>query len=205
MTTNSNCAAYNAAMENARLLGGNFKLVRERKRHLARDLVAASVVEGFALADAITDAKGKLRWTKLVRDEQNQMNVLFAAVRVIDGAWKVLGPDVQKAFLAGEKIFSTLAKEIKAAEKAKLEAQAEAEDAAKLAEQVRNTPVRREPEPLPEPNTDPIVVAMYQVRDWLQRHATAESMSEAETLALWDMTQELKAFEERVQKVAEAA
>lgn len=169
MTTNH--AAYDAAMDTARLLGGNFKLVRDRKRELARDLVKASVVEGFALAEAIKDAKGKMRWTRLASDEQNQMNVLFTAVRLIDGAWKALPKDKRKAFLAGELVFSTLAKDIKAAEKAALEAEAEAEDQAEAEEQAEQA---SPPEPEPEAEVDIVAEAQrYSVAQLVQmaRHA----------------------------------
>lgn len=152
----SNSPAYDAAMEAARLLGGNFKMVRERKRALALDLVKASVVEGFALAEAIKAAKSAMKWARLASDEQSQMNVLFNAVRVIDGAWKALPEDRQKAFLAGELVFSTLAKDIKDAEKKALEAEAKQADAEEQAEANREAPVGEDGKPLPEPEPEPV-------------------------------------------------
>lgn len=163
----SNHARYDAAMDASRLLGGNFKLIRERKRKLAVDLVAASVVEGFALGDAIKDAKSAMRWTKLASDEQNQMNVLFNAVRVIDGAWKSLPEDVQRSFLAGERIFSTLAKEIKDAEKAALKAEAEAEDATEQAEAERAKPVNEDGTPKVEAAPCPVTEALRLATEWV--------------------------------------
>lgn len=119
--TISNSPRYDAAMTAARLVGNNFKTLRDNKRKLAVDLVAASVVEGFALQEAITAAKAQAKWPKLANDERNTLNVLFTAVRTIDGAWKGLSEEERKAFLAGEKVYSTLAKEIKDAEKKALE------------------------------------------------------------------------------------
>lgn len=126
-TVVSNSPVYDEAMRLSGLVGSNFKTLRDNKRKLAHSLVCSSVVEGFALSEAIKAAKGRMKWTKLDKPEQNQMNVLFNAVRTIDGAWKALPEDVRKAFVDGEIVFSTLAKQIKDAEKQELEADAEAD------------------------------------------------------------------------------
>lgn len=140
--TITNSPRYDEAMTLANRVGTNFKTLRDNKRKLAVALVASSQVEGFALAEAITAAKAQAKWNRLATDEQNQFNVLFNAVRTIDGAWKVLPEAKQKAFLAGTLVYSTLAKEIKKAEKDALEKADEADTkaAAKAGEAESMTP-----------------------------------------------------------------
>lgn len=195
----SNHPIYDAALDTARLLGGNFKTMRDRKRSLARDLVRASQVEGFALADAITDVKKAMKWTRLASDEQNQMNVLFAAVRVIDGAWKSLADDVRKAFLDGSKIFSTLAKEIKDAEKRALEEAAKEEE--KAAEQALEQATEQVPASEDAPKTDEQAAAMRSVIGFIDETPLA-SMTPAQLSALNDL---FDAIEQRRAEVEQLA
>lgn len=197
--TISNAPRYEAAMNLAGLIGGNFKLIRDRKRQLAVDLVAASVVEGFALADAIKAAKGKLKWTRLETAEQSQMNVLFTAVRLIDGAWKSLPQEVQTAFLNGEKVFSTLAKEIKDAEKAALEAEDKAEEQAQAqaGEAESMTPeggatIGERPQDLG------LAVAMARITEWLATRPDVSELSQADALALDALCGEIDDFRKAI-------
>lgn len=142
----SNSPVYDEAMRLSGLVGSNFKTLRDNKRKLAHSLVCSSVVEGFALSEAIKAAKGRMKWLKLDKPEQNQMNVLFNAVRTIDGAWKALPEDVQTAFIAGEIVFSTLAKQIKDAEKQELEAE-DAQDAPEAPAPEAEAPAPEAPAP----------------------------------------------------------
>jgi hypothetical protein len=160
VTTASNHAHYDAAMNDARLLGGNFKTLRNRKRALAVNLIRAAHVEDFALEPLISDTKSKMSWLKLADDERNQMGVFFNALRVISGAWPKLPDDVKASFLAGEKVFSTLAKEIKDAEKAEAEAEAKREADEAAAEAARNAPEAPATAAAQAAPTDPAVAAM---------------------------------------------
>lgn len=137
----TNHAHYDAAMNAAKLVGQNFGTLAKNMRTLAVELVRASKVEGFALQEAITDAKSKMKWTRLDSKDQNRVNQVFRDVRTIDGAWALLSPEGQDAFLKGEKTPSTLAAEIRKAESDKLEAEAKAEADAEQADAERAKPV----------------------------------------------------------------
>lgn len=201
----ANRVAYDAAMKIAGTLSSNFKTLRDNKRTLAHSLVMASVAEGYALSEAITDAKARVKWTKLASDEQNQLNVLFTAVRTIDGAWKALTVEVQKDFAEGKIVFSTLAKQIKEAEKAELEARAKAEAGDEVAEEARNEPVGEDGRPEAVAPTDAVVEAMALIEGFLDGQADAEGLSEAQVLRLWTLKAALDAFEGRVADAAKPA
>jgi uncharacterized protein YdaT len=201
----ANRVSYDMAMTIAGRLDNNFKTLRDNKRKLAHSLVCASVVEGYALSEAITDAKAKAKWNKLASDEQNQLNVLFTAVRTIDGAWKALSLDVQKDFIAGEIVYSTLAKRIKDAEKEALAAKDKADDGEAVAEQARNEPVGDDGWPEAVAPTDAIVEAMAKVEAFIDAQAGAGDMSEAQLLRLFTLKGALEAFEARVAAAATVA
>lgn len=202
--SDTNHAALDAAFKIASTLGTNFKTLRDNKRKLAYSLVVSSVVEGFALQETITDAKSKMKWTKLDASEQNQMNVLFTAVRVIDGAWKGLDEATRKAFVAGEIIFSTLAKAIKDAEKARLEAEAKAEAEAEKADSERDAPA--DPK-TGKPVSDPLVDAMRAVALFVDETPIA-SMTPDQLLALHNLADAIdemrKAAQAQIEEQAQA-
>lgn len=140
----SNHAHYDAAMNAAKLVGQNFGTLAKNMRTLAVELVRASKVEGFALQEAITDAKSKMKWTRLDSKDQNRVNQVFRDVRTIDGAWGLIPVEQQDAFLRGEKTPSTLAAEIRKAEADKLAAEDKAEQDAEQAEAERAKPVNED-------------------------------------------------------------
>jgi hypothetical protein len=117
---------YTAALAVASTIGRNFKTLRENKRALGRSLVLAIAVEGFDRKAAIIDAKNRMGWAKMEKDEKNNASVLFNAVTTCIDAWPHLEPEVKTAFTAGELLVSTLAATIKAADKARETAEAEA-------------------------------------------------------------------------------
>lgn len=204
----TNKAAYDGALAIARTVGTNFKTLRDNKRKLAFNLVCASVVEGFALAEAITDAKKAMRWGRLDSTEQNQMNVLFTAVRVIDGAWKILPEDKRKAFLAGEIVYSTLAKDIKDAEKAALAKDEEATATAEAGEEAASTPVGEDGRPVPEaPEVETIQMKAVAVTEWLDHIQTPGGLGQADALIVAALAEAVSALLARAaaEQQAEAA
>lgn len=124
MSNELNNSAKAEAIVIAKRVSSNFKTLRENTRSLARHLVVSSAVDGEAFARLQVDVKKEMNWTRLASNEQSQMNVLFSQCRTIIGAWSLLSIETQKAFIAGEIIYSTLAKKVKDDEKAALEADA---------------------------------------------------------------------------------
>lgn len=137
---------YTDMLTHARLVGSNFKTLRDNKRKLAVNLVRSAVVENYQLEGLIVDSKREMKFPKLDKSEQNQANVFFSALRKIVGAWPALDEEVRNAFLAGEIVFSTLVDKIKASEK-----EAEKAEAA-------------EDEPKPKPEAEPDVAPIGKPR-----------------------------------------
>lgn len=131
--SDNNSVAYQATMDQSRLLGNNFRTARKNKRLLAVALVTAAVVDNYQLEPLIEDSRKAMGYAKLDKPEQRQAKVFFSDLRTIVGAWSELETETQQAFLGGNLVFSTLAKAIadarKAADAAEADADADAETA----------------------------------------------------------------------------
>lgn len=127
--SDNNSVAYQATIDQSRLLGNNFRTARKNKRLLATALVTAAVVDNYQLEPLIEDSRKAMGYAKLDKPEQRQAKVFFSDLRTIVGAWGELDAETQQLFLDGHKVFSTLAKEIADARKA-----AEAADADPVAD-----------------------------------------------------------------------
>lgn len=130
MDGDNNAVAYTAMKDDARIWGDNFRTMRKRKRLLAVNLVKAAVVEGYQLEGIIEDCRKEMKYSRLDKPEQRQAQVFFSDCRTIVGGWEGLEKETREAFLAGELVFSTLAKAIVDARKAADDAEAEAEEVA---------------------------------------------------------------------------
>lgn len=119
--------AYSETMDQSRLLGNNFRTARKNKRLLAVALVTAAVVDNYQLEPLIEDSRKAMGYAKLDKPEQRQAKVFFSDLRTIVGAFSELEKETQEAFLAGNLVFSTLAKAIADARKAADAAEAEPE------------------------------------------------------------------------------
>lgn len=113
---------YGNAMRHARLVGDNFGTLAKNMRLMVVDLVRAATVPGedgkcYSLQKAITAAKVKMRYDRLDPKDQKTAANNFTYARTIEGAWRDLTPEVQAQFIDGALTPSTLAKQIKDAEK----------------------------------------------------------------------------------------
>lgn len=200
MTTASNHPHYDATLAHAKELGADFRSAMRRKRKLAVSLISAAHVEDFKLEPLIVNTKQAMGFAKLDKADKNQALVFFSALRTISGAWPTLPKDVRDAFLAGEKIYSTLAGEIKAAEKKANEPEPEPKPEPEA--DAPPAPEAEAPAPEPAPEADANVAAIDAVTAILD--GNAEGISEDALAALTRLMVAMDGFRTRAAEAAQA-
>lgn len=143
--TISNSPHNDNAMKLAGTVGANVRTLRGNKRALAQSLVLAVASEGFKVRDAWDAARKAAKFASMEKPEQNGFSTMLSQCKTIIEAWDelktqtitltidkaVVAMTKAKAFEDGHIVYSTLAKDISDADKAKLKL--EAEEAAKEA------------------------------------------------------------------------
>jgi len=200
MNANTNCPHYDMAMTTASTVGRNFKTLRENKRNLTRALVLAVADEGFDQKSAFNDAKTRMGWAKMEKDEKNNASVAFTACTTVILAWPHLADDVKTSFRDGEWLVSTLAKSIKDADKAREEAEKEALEARERAEENERREANGEP-PLPtEPVEEDRSEAILAVAAMLET-----ALNENEQAAMAMLFDAVEAYQLRIAEAAKQA
>jgi hypothetical protein len=119
------------ALNQARLLNDHWRKARNNQRSLARSLVLAVALDGFAfgpLKDQIRDAMPKLG-----KEDSASLKTLFSDCGYIADRWHTLPQEMKDAFVTGKMVYSTLKADMRKAEKAKEAADAEAAETERLA------------------------------------------------------------------------
>lgn len=124
--------AFTEALNVARLLGNNWRTGRDNQRKLARHLIVAVAVDNYAFGPMKDEIKSKMG--KLSKDDQNGLKTLFSTCGFVIDRFHTISGEQRDAFIAGTLLYSTLAADMRTAEKAKEKADAEAAETERLAE-----------------------------------------------------------------------
>ena len=198
----NNAPSYGLAIDHARLAGNNWRTGRDNARKLARYLVTAAMVDGYALDPLIGEAKDAMKYKKLDKADQGGVRVFFTTIRNICENWQKLKQEQRDAFTAGSLLYSTLAADIKKAEAAAEKAEAEAAEAERLAE----LGIDKEAfEALQERETDAQanVAAIERIIAMLSDRETVRT--ESEQLAVMRLSEAVAAMETAIVQEAVAA
>lgn len=123
---------HDVALNQARLLNNNWRTARSNQNKLGQKLVLACVLDNYAFG-AMKDNIRKAM-PKLAKEDANSLKVMFSTCGVIIDRWHAIPQAMKDAFISGATLYSTLARDVKAAEKAQEKADAEAAEAERLAE-----------------------------------------------------------------------
>lgn len=128
--TLSNRPIYDDALNQARLFGENLRTATGNKRRMCVRLVESAIKEGQAVETGITDIKAAMKWSKLDKKDQNNLQKDFGYVRTIVSNWPLVTEEQAELFFAGKITPSSFADALIKAENqrlASLEKQAEDE------------------------------------------------------------------------------
>lgn len=202
MPKDNNAPSYALAIDHARLAGNNWRTGRDNARKLARYLVTAAMVDGYALDPLIGEAKDAMGYKKLDKADQGGVRVFFTTIRNICENFAKLKQEQRDAFIAGTLLYSTLAGDIKKAEALAEKEAAQAVETERLAElgvDKETFDAMQEREADAQSN----VAAVERVITMLADSNTVRT--ESEQLAVMRLTDAVAAFETAIVQEAVAA
>ena len=188
---------YDAAMNSARLVGNNFGTLNKNMRALVVSLVQAATVEGYSLNGAVIAAKKEMKFDKLDKADYRKATTNFGYANTIVNAWRDLSAEDQAAFLAGKITPSTLADNIKKAEKAEVAAaSAEGEAEAQMEARAETVAKGAAPEAAKVAETLDVGKALAIATAYVKslREQGVQMATEAELLALHALSMEIDGF-----------